>query len=106
MKKQPWKPSDATDIIREIAQNPSNFIYKTHATKRMAQRGILVGDVLYVLRNGYVYEMPDPSTREGFYKYKVESKTPNGGTRKVRVVVVPDALNGSLKIITVMFVDE
>ncbi len=106
MKKQPWAPSDATDIIRKIARNPSEFIYKNHARERMAEREILIGDVLYVLKNGYVYENPEPSTRAGFYKYKIESKSPNSGFRKLRVVVIPDALKNILKIITVMFVDE
>lgn len=106
MKEQPWIPSDATDIIREIAQNPSDLMLVEHSKERMRERDILMGDVLYVLRNGYVYEDPSPSTRKGLYKYKIESKSPNSGSRKVRVIVIPDAFKNIWKIITVMFVDE
>ncbi len=104
-KEQPWSPPDATDYIREISKNPSDIAYKLHAKERMEERGILTGDVLYVLRNGYVYEPPEPATR-GFYRYKVEYVSPNSGKRTLRVVVLADGKQRSLKIITVMFVDE
>jgi hypothetical protein len=104
-KEQPWIPADATDYIHEISKNPSEIAYKLHAKERMEERNILTGDVLYVLRNGYVYEDPEPATR-GFFRYKVEYVSPNSGKRTLRVVVLADEKQRSLKIITVMFVDE
>lgn len=105
-KKQPWSPADATDYIREISKNPTNFIFKLHAKERMEERGIGVFDVLYVLQNGFVFEEPVPATREGFFKYKMESKTQNSHERTLRVVLIPEEKNRDIKIITVMFVDE
>lgn len=105
-KKQPWNTSDATNYIREIAINNKNIVYKLHAKERMEERGITILDVLYVLKNGFVYTAPEASTREGFFKYQIESKTQNSKNRTVRLVIIPDPDNLVIKIITVMFVDE
>lgn len=72
----------------------------------MDERNLIMGDVLYVLKNGFVYNDPLPSTRQGYHKYSIESKSPNGGSRSVRVVVIPEKNACFLKIITVMWVDE
>jgi hypothetical protein len=61
---------------------------------------------LYALKNGFVYEEPELSTRPGYFRYAVESKTPNSGSRRVRVIVIPDKKGCLLKIVTVMWVDE
>jgi hypothetical protein len=72
----------------------------------MEERDLVMGDVLYLLKNGFVYEEPEPSTNKRFYKYCMESKTPNSRNRAVRVVVIPDQYRCELKIVTVMWVDE
>ena len=105
-KKQPWTPADATDYIHAIAQDPNNVVLKIHAKERMEERGITILDVLYVLRNGFVCEMPIPATREVFFKYKIEIKTQNSKNRIVRAVVIPDGSALIVKIITVMFADK
>jgi hypothetical protein len=104
----PWTAAQATEEIRKIARSPNLAIsYKLHATERLSERGIIMSDVLYVLKNGFVYEEnPEPATREGYHRYPVENKCPNGGNRNVRVVVIPDKKLCHLKIITVMWVDE
>ncbi len=80
--------------------------YKKHAIERLSERGLIMGDVLYVLKFGFVLIDAVPSTRPGFNKYAMESKCPNGGNRAVRVIVIPDKRLCALKIVTVMWVDE
>ncbi len=65
-----------------------------------------MSDVLYVLKNGFVYDEPEPSTRQGYNKYKIDSLCPNGGNRAVRIVVIPDKRACQLKIVSIMWVDE
>lgn len=102
-----WSPKEATDEIRKIAKSKQLTIaYKRHAAERMAERGLIVSDVLHVLKNGFVYEEASPATRRGYHKYLVENKSPNSSGRTVRVVVVPEKKGKFLKIITVMWVDE
>lgn len=104
----PWTPSQATDEIRKIARSVDFTIsYKVHAQDRLVERGLIMSDVLYVLKNGFVYDPnPEPSTREGYHKYAIESRCPNGSNRDVRVIVIPDKKAKFLKIISVMWVDE
>ena len=103
----PWSPRDATDRIRAIAQcNDLNLSYKLHAQERLKQRGLIVSDVLYLLKNGFVHAEATPATRPGYNRYVVESKTPNSGGRTVGVVVIPDQKGKLLKIVTVMWMDE
>lgn len=65
----------------------------------------MVGDALYALKNGFVYDEPVPSDIDGFFKYTIESKTPNSDSRALRVVVVPGGAC-EMKIITIMWKDE
>ena len=102
-----WTAAEATDRIRAIAHNRRFALaYKVHAMQRMAERGLLTGDVLFVLKHGFVYGEPAPATRPDFYRYEMESRTPNSDARVVRVVVIPDARNMICKIVTVMWLDE
>jgi len=105
--KQPWPARTATERIRQIARHIDfNLAYTKHASNRMAERGLLMGDVRYVLKNGFVYEDPEPARPGGYYKYRMEAQTPNSGSRSVRVVVIPDEKTKTCKIVTVMWVDE
>lgn len=102
-----WSPSEATNKIRTIAKsNRLTISYKLHARERLNERNLIVSDVLHVLKNGFVYLNSIPSTREGFNRYAIENKSPNGGNREIRVVVIPDEKACFLKIISVMWVDE
>ncbi|MDR3497566.1 MAG: DUF4258 domain-containing protein [Ancalomicrobiaceae bacterium] len=104
---QPWSPAQATKLVNELAIRPSFTVcYTQHAKEQMLERDLIVGDVLYVLRHGFVYEEPEFSTRPGFYKYRIETRTPNSNNRLVRVVAIPDYRGCSIKLITVMWVDE
>ncbi len=102
-----WCPKDATAEIRAIACSDELTIsYKKHARDRIAERGLIISDVLYALKYGFVYRDPLPSTRNGYNKYDIDSKTPNSGNREIRVIVIPDKTACALKIISVMWIDE
>ncbi|MCJ8509519.1 DUF4258 domain-containing protein [Rhizobium lemnae] len=103
----PWTTQEATDNIRRIARSPLLTIsYKLHAKDRLAERNLLMSDVLYALKNGFVYEKAVPATRSGYYRYRVECRTPNSGSRAIGVVVIPENSGYYLKIVTVMWIDE
>jgi hypothetical protein len=98
-------PAKATSEIRGKC-GPELSLYLTgHAKDQMADRGLIMGDVLHVLKHGFVYESPEPSTREGCFKYKMECVTPNSNGRTLRVVLIPSQ-RSDVKIVTVMWVDE
>ena len=102
-----WKPADATDKIRACAASEKLSIKLTlHADDQMNDRGLIMDDLLHLFRTGFVYEPPEPTTREGFYKYEMEGRTPNSEARFVRAVVIPDDAACSLKVVTVMWKDE
>lgn len=104
---EPWDATVATERIRAIARDRRfSLAYKVHAMQRLAERGIFTSDVLFVLRHGFVYGEPAPATRPDFYRYEMESRTPNSDGRSVRVVVIPGSKNLICKIVTVMWVDE
>jgi len=104
---EPWCAKDATDSLRRVARDTRlSLAYKVHAMKRLAERGIFVSDVLYVLKHGFVYLDGVPALQQGRFKYEIESRTPNSGGRKVRLVVIPDAETYTIKIVTIMWVDE
>ncbi len=107
MKKQPWSPADATEIIRKLADGKGQTAFTRHASERMRERDIIMGDVLYVLKNGFVHDDPVACEKTpGLFKYAIESTAPNSRGRTVRVIVIPDATRGgSIKIVTVMWKD-
>jgi hypothetical protein len=104
---QPWTPPQATERIRSIRLDDDFSISVTrHAKDQMADRDLILSDVLYLLKNGFVFEKADPSTIPHFFKYQIEGKTPNSGSRDVRSVVIPDWRTKEIKIVTVMWKDE
>lgn len=104
---EPWEPGVATTEIRAIARNSGMTItYRLHAKERMAERNLIVSDVLYALKNGFVYQKPVPATRPGMFRYRIECKTPNSGSRPIGVVVIPAKKGCLLKIVSVMWIDE
>ena len=102
---QPLSPGKATEKIRAIANGDPKVSLKIHAKEQMAERSLVMGDVLYVLKRGFVYDEAAESTRPGFFKYKMECSTPNSNGRQVAVIVIAGR-SRELKIVTVMWVDE
>ncbi|WP_446737899.1 DUF4258 domain-containing protein [Rhizobium sp. CFBP 13726] len=79
--------------------------YKRHATERLGERNLVVSDVLYALKNGFVYIDAEAATRPGYFKYRMECRTPNSGSRSIGVIVIPEHSGYCLKVITVMWID-
>ena len=104
---QPWKPADATSEIRRLGCSPRLTVtYTEHAKDRMAERDLIVGDVLFIAKRGFVYEDPQAATQAGLYKYKMECETPNSNGRAVRAIFIPDERREHIKLVTLMWVDE
>lgn len=105
--KAPWTQQQATEEIRAIARSPRLALsYKLHARERLTERGIIMSDVLYVLKNGFVHTDAVPAGLPDHDCYRMESRSPNSGTRILGVVVIPDKRGWLLKIVTVMWIDE
>jgi hypothetical protein len=80
-KDQPWNPADATDEIRRIAcRDDLDLILTKHARGQMAERNLYSGDVLFVLKQGFVLEEAEESTRRDFYRYQMQSRSPTQAT--------------------------
>ncbi|MER9607767.1 DUF4258 domain-containing protein [Mesorhizobium sp. M0312] len=104
---QPWDAGRATIEIRSIARNLKlNISYKLHAQDRLSERGLIMSDVLHALKFGNVYQPPVSATRPGHFRYRVECKTPNSGSRSIGVVIIPSKNGCLVKVISVMWIDE
>lgn len=104
---QPWDAGRATIEIRSIARNLKlNISYKLHARERLSERGLIMSDVLHALKFGNVYQSPIPATRPGHFRYRMECKTPNSGSRSIGVVVIPAKHGCLIKVVSVMWIDE
>jgi hypothetical protein len=102
-----WTPAEVTKGIQKIAFSRNlSLTYALHAKERMLERSIIISDVLYILKNGFVHNDCVPSTRAGLNRYAIESKSPNSSNRAIRIVVIPHSKSCHLKIVTVMWVDE
>lgn len=104
---EPWEPAYATDAIRKISRHPAlSLAYKVHAIQRLAERGVVTSDLLYLLKNGFVHADPKSATRPDYFKYVITSMSPNSGGREIGAVVIPDPRRLTIKIVTVYWVDE
>lgn len=104
---QPWGPGRATIEIRSIARSARlNITYKLHARERLAERDLIISDVLHALKFGNVYQASIAATRPGHFRYRVECRTPNSGSRSIGVVVIPAKTGCLIKIVSVMWIDE
>jgi hypothetical protein len=106
IKPQPWSCADATDMIRRLAVDQRLCLSKSvHFDDQLSDRDLIMGDALYVLKNGFVYREAQTSTQPGLFKYRIDSMTPNA-VRTVRIVAIPDPQRCWMKLVTVMWVDE
>ena len=103
---KPLTASQATRLLREYGGSPDlNFLWTEHAKEQMALRDLIVGDVLYILKMGFVYDVGVSTSRPGFFKYQMECSTPNSNNRSVRIVVILSK-SRAVKVVTVMWADE
>jgi len=101
-----WTPAEATKRIWSCARGEKlDLHWKEHALERLAERDLIVSDILFLLKYGTVFDEGQPADMPGFFKYKIESKTPNSEGRVVAAIVLPSG-GCDIKIITVMWKDE
>lgn len=104
---EPWSPRDATENIWEMSKHPAfSIAYKLHAKTRLDERGLILPDVLFLLRTGFVLNEARPAKTNGYFRYEVQGVTPSSERRKVCSVVIPNYNQCSLKVVTVMWLDE
>lgn len=103
---EPWTPAQATDRIRYIANGDFGLSYKVHARDQLEDRGLIMGDIKYLLQHGFIYEPAEEATRKPYWKYKMQCRTPNSKNREVRAVIIPDWKRRGIKLVTVMWADE
>jgi len=101
-----WSKAEATRRINaDAASHDLTLSLTLHAKDRMRERGLIMADVMHVLKRGFVHEAPEPASRDGYHKYCIETASPNSQGRTVRIVVIPGP-GPSMKIVTVMWRDE
>lgn len=85
-----WSMAEATRRIRQCAADRrfSLHIKDFVLGDELQKRNLIVGDVLYVLRNGQVRDEPTPSDVIGFFRYRMCGRTPSN-RRTLVVTVVP-----------------
>jgi hypothetical protein len=104
---EPWKPAHATERIRAIARSQGmSMSWKKHVVQRLTERDLIMGDLHYLLRNGFVYEAAEEATRKPYWKYQIQCTTPNSKGREVRAVIIPDWQRKCIKVVTIMWADE
>ena len=91
--------------MRRIGASSPDLHWTRHARERLKERGLLIADVLHVLKYGFVYDKGESATQQGCFRYKMECKTPNSAERIVRIIVIPSTANG-VKLVTLMWADE
>lgn len=102
---KPLTPRQATDLLRSKADEHLSLLWTNHAKERLQERELTMSDVIHVMKHGFVHEEAEPTTRAGFFKYRMVAATPNSGGRQVRIVVIPTPAN-QVKLVTVMWADE
>ncbi|WP_372425188.1 DUF4258 domain-containing protein [Salinarimonas chemoclinalis] len=76
-----------------------------HARERLEQRGLTIADLRWVLRTGFVTAPWRPGRLPGTFRYAVDGASPNTGSRKLRLVVVPDEEQCRIFVVTAMWLD-
>lgn len=100
-----WSIETAERRIHAYARTDFELAYTRHAAERLRERGVLISDVNHVLAHGYIGEEPVESSRQGYFKYKICSKSPNSGNREICLIVIPDPERSAIKVVTVMWKD-
>lgn len=84
----------------------TKWVLTGRVKERFQERNLLIADIRYLLKFGYVYDDAEESTKNGFWKYKVEGTTPNSETRTLLVVIIPDFQHRTIKMVTVRWKDN
>ena len=74
---EPWTPAQATERIRSIARADFDLAYKIHAMEQLDERQLIMGDLNFLLQNGFVYSDPEEATRKPYWniRFNAEPRT-------------------------------
>lgn len=104
-------PADATRFVNALARGDNFSINLSfHAKKRLQERNLISGDVLYLLKNGFVHSKGQKAdgkakNNNDIFKYIIEGSTPNSNGRFICAAIIP-APDESVTILTVYWKDE
>ncbi|WP_416878665.1 DUF4258 domain-containing protein [Litorimonas sp.] len=82
-----------------------DLVLTDHAKERLDERNITTGDILHIIRTGFVYDAPQPASRD-YYKYAIEGRSPNSNGRTIKLIIIPDVKACGVKLITIMWKDK
>lgn len=102
---RPLSPREVTKRINAMVDMQLDAHVTGHFKKQMSERGLIMGDVLHVLKYGFVYNEGRPATQKGLLKYEIEGSSPNSSGRTLRLVVIPN-WGHEIKLVTIMWADE
>ncbi|WP_417318348.1 DUF4258 domain-containing protein [Emcibacter sp.] len=100
----PMDPATATEVLRTFYNEALELLWTNHAKEQMSDRGLIMSDVLHILKFGFVFKEGKPATLQGYFKYKIQSTTPNSNGRTVTAIVIPGGYY-KLKVVTVYWKD-
>lgn len=104
-------PADATRFVNALAQCDNFSVnWSNHAKLRILERDLISGDILYLLKNGFVHSKGKKAdgkakNNNDIFKYIIEGSTPNSNGRFICAVIIP-APDESVTILTVYWKDE
>lgn len=85
---RPLEPDLATTRINGIARRGYTFCWDDEVKQKLKDKDLVIGDLHYILRHGKVYEQGRSCTTVLFFKYIVETRTPNWINKSLRIVVI------------------
>lgn len=85
--------------IRTVAKTSASVFITRHAKARMKIRGIGIGELYDVLRNGVIERPPQPNEKRGSLECRMQRYV---GGRECAVVVALDDEDPDLIVVTVM----
>jgi uncharacterized DUF497 family protein len=72
------KLGEALDLLHYCLSENGSVRWGLHFKKALADEGVTFPDAWHVLRDGRIYEAPEPDIKTGEWKYKVEGHTSDG----------------------------
>lgn len=97
----PWPPKEAEARIRKIAASNFTHMWTDHVKSQISLFNLLMGDILYVCKNGVVNDEGQRSTQPRVFKYTISSAAPNSESKQVYVVVAVDERQNCMKVVDV-----
>jgi hypothetical protein len=96
MKKRPKKVDNLIEVVSNAIET-QKIRYSVHALERMAERGIIDSEVLYILKNGFHEKRKDDFDLNLGWKYSIRGQTLD--ERDLRIVI---SVLGDVIVVTVI----